>query len=360
MTQELLVRDAYVSDASKISSLAQDNDLLLDGLTPFLFIRMLEWLYFESPFGKRVQLVAEDSEKKLVAHYGGVPFKFKWGESNYVGLLASNLVVAKDFRKQSPFLALQRSFRKTYMQNDYAFAYGAITRKGVLEPHLRMGWKLAGVLRVYVRPIKANKIFKKISKNIFLGSLLNLPLKIGQHAFNWLTIPASSEIVVQKITKFDNTWEIFLKLWMEEQDICSMRSPEILNWRYFQFIERDYCILAAFKNFIPVGYVALRKMHMKELSSMAIIEIVTNRAQNDVFKALMKESILHAQNAEADLMATALTDHDNLKGSLKKSGFLCTSEKFTIVMHSPKNFLIEPIKNQFYRWRLNWFDHDYV
>ena len=354
------IRDADLSDASKITSLAQNNDLLLDGLTPSLFQRMLEWLYLDPPSGKQVQLVAEDSDKNLVAHYGGVPFRFQWGKDDLLGLLASNLVVAKDFRKQSPFLALQRSFAKAYPQRGYSFAYGAITRKGVLEPHLRMGWKLAGSLSVYVRPVAAEKIMKKLTKGIFLSRLISLPMKLGQRIFNLITTPKLTTISIRFINQFDDSWNVFLKKWMEEQDICAVRSPEVLNWRYCQFSERNYQILAAYENSTPVGYLVMRKMPMREFMSMAITEILGKQSRPEVFKGLIRAAILYAKNAEVDLMATALTDHDNLKLLFQKAGFIRTHEKFSIVTHYPKSFLSDPIATLFTRWRLNWFDHDYV
>lgn len=360
MTHELLIRDADLSDASKITSLAQNNHLLLDGLTPSLFQRMLGWLYLDAPFGKQVQFVAEDSDKNLVAHYGGVPFCFQWGKGNLLGLLASNLVVAKDFRKQSPFLALQRSFAKAYPQRGYAFAYGAITRKGVLEPHLRMGWKLAGSLNVYVRPISAAKIFEKLTKDSFLSKLLNLPMQFAQRIFNLITTPKSLTFSIRSIDQFDDSWSVLLKDWMQDQDICAVRSPEVLNWRYCQFSERNYQILAAFENSSPVGYLVLRKMHMREFMSMAVVEVLVKQSRLDVFKVLAREAILYSENANVDLMATSLTDHDDLRSAFQKVGFIRTSEKFSIVAHYPKSFLADPIANQFKRWRLNWFDHDYV
>ena len=355
----MLVRDATNSDAVEIASLAQENDLLLDGLTPSIFVRMLEWLYLKPPTGKQIQLVAVDSNKKIIAHYGGVPFCFKWGKREILGLLASNLVVAKDFRKQSPFLALQRSFAKTYTPH-YSFAYGAITRKGVLEPHLRMGWKLAGSLNVYVRPVAAAKILNKMTKDSPLSRLSNLPIKLVQKFFNLVTIPKKTDLTIHTIIQFDDSWDSFLKNWMSEQEISSVRSPEVLNWRYCQFLERNYQVLAAYEKSIPVGYAVLRKMPMKQFVAIAITEVVSLQSRPDVFNGLIRESILRAEKAEVDLIATALTDHDKLRSLFRRAGFIRTSEKFSIVTHCPKSFVGNPISTLFPHWHVNWFDHDYV
>lgn len=360
MVNKLIIRNAETLDGLSIALLAQKNNLLLDGLTPILFGRMLQWLYDDPPAGNKIQLVAQDSQKNIVAHYGGVPFQFQWGEKQVFGLLASNLVVSNDFKGQSPFLALQRNFAKAYLEYDYAFAYGAITRKGVLEPHLRMGWKLAGSLHVYIRPIAANKIFSKICKSPFFSKLLSPPLKFGQFIFDKAFISRSSTITIYPITKFDESWAQFLSCWMAEQDICAIRSPEVLNWRYCQFAERNYKILAAYKGLSPLGYIALRKMPMKGFTTIAITEVLAMKENSDVIKSLLREAMLYAQTTKVDLVTTALTDHDNLRRLLYKSGFIRTAERFSIVTHCPKYFLKEPISALFPRWRLNWFDHDYV
>jgi adenylylsulfate kinase len=56
-------------------------------------------LYSNSSVGKRVQILAQ-SPHGVIAHYGGVPFKMKWYEKSISAVLASNLVVDKNYRKQ--------------------------------------------------------------------------------------------------------------------------------------------------------------------------------------------------------------------------------------------------------------------
>ena len=99
---------------------------------------------------------------------------------------------------------------------------------------------------------------------------------------------------------------------------------------------------------------------MKQFLSVAIVDLVVFNDDKKVFNALMKRCILFARQGNADLVASALTDHDGLSNSFRRAGFFKSREKFTIVGHFPKNGDIKFSEFHFSNFHINWFDHDYV
>ena len=122
------IRDVGDGDLNAIANLASKNELLLEGLTPTIFSGMLKWLYSKSEVGKKIQFLAQ-IPTGVIAHYGGVPFKMKWHSKAISATLASNLVVDKNYRKHSPFFALQKEFIKSYQEKGYSFAFRGIGRR---------------------------------------------------------------------------------------------------------------------------------------------------------------------------------------------------------------------------------------
>jgi hypothetical protein len=359
MSNFIKIRDVRDDDHDAIAELAEKNKLLLNNLTPTIFSRTLNWLHGNSDTDKRVQILAQ-SLNRVTAHYGGVPFKIKWYEKNISAVLASNLVVDENYRKQSLFFSLQKEFIKSYQKKGYSFAYGAITREGVLNPHLRVGWKSLGALYVFIRPISLDITFKKLLNNSVVLNLIIFPLQIIQKIWDIVFFLKRNNIEIVEEVTFSNSISSLLDEWMKKKKICSIRTAETLNWRFCDFKDRSYSIFVSYKNSAPTGYLVVRFMQMKKLSCLAIVDIVILNDKKNVFNALMKKSIDFARKRKADLISTALTDHDQLKSSFYSAGFFKSQEKFIIVGHFPK---VGDVKNSdftFSDFHINWFDHDYV
>lgn len=353
------IRDVEDGDHDAIANLAYKNELLLEDLAPSTFSRMLTWLHSKSDIGKRVQILAQ-IPSGVIAHYGGVPFKMRWHGTSISTILASNLVVDKNYRKNSPFFGLQKEFIKSYQEKGYAFAYGAITREGILNPHLRVGWKSLGALHVHVRPIALSFIFGKLVNNSVISRLFKFPLQLLQKFWDIIFFLSQNNVKVSEEVVFDGSISDSLDDWMNKKKICAVRSVESLNWRFSDFQDRDYRLFIAYVNSLPVGYLVARLMPMKQFLSVAIVDLVIFKDDKKVFNALMKRCITFAHQNNADLVASALTDHDGLRNFFRRAGFFKSREKFTIVGHFPKNGKIKFSEFLFSDFHLNWFDHDYV
>lgn len=359
MTDNYKIRDVFDCDHDAIADLADKNDLLLGNLSPAIFSRVLKWLHSNSDANKRVQILAQ-SPDGIIAHYGGVPFKIKWYEKSISAVLASNLVIDKNYRKQSPFFSLQREFIKSYQKQGYSFAYGAVTREGVLNPHLRMGWKSLGDMHVYIRPISLNLIFKKLTINSFFFRLIEIPLKLLQKLWDITFFLRKKNVEVFEEINFNSSISTLLSDWMSKKLICSERSVETLNWRFYKCEDRNYHLFIAYVNSQPLGYLVARLMPMKQFLAVAIVDLVAFEDDKSVFNALIKKCILFARESNADLLASALTDHDGLNGHFRGAGFFKSKEKFTIVGHFPKEGVANFSQFNFSDLHINWFDHDYV
>lgn len=353
----MIIRSALDSDHPSITQLAQDSGLLIDESDADKFKKILHWLYAEHPTGQRLQIVGED-DKKIVAHYGAMPIIYKFGGQTLLAGLASNLVIDSAYRKNTPFIKLQSYIAKEYSKIGYDFLYGVISRPGVLEPHLRMGWKKMGELKIYVHPIKMYSIFSKLIKNKLLKSICFLPLGLCEILYRITEGINSNVIDVKEITKFDAEFDPFLTQWMSGQKLAAMRSSEILNWRYFGIPDRSYQVYAAKRSGSICGYMVLRRMPMNGFSTLALVDLITS--DDPCASAMLKRCFDIGRKSQVDLIATAINPNSPLKGKLISKGFLRTPMSFTLVTHRPKNKLEQLDQSSFSDWQINWFDHDYV
>lgn len=355
----MTIRDAIDADLSNIAELADNNDLLIPPLDQAAFARMLSWLHASPPKGQRLEFVCEE-DGILIAHYGAVPFQYKVNAQYVIAGFAANIVIDKEARKKALFFPLQKHFANLYPALGYGFTYGVMTRAGVLKPHLAVGWKEVGDLNVYVKPVSAGSIFSKLFPQLGFSKTIKFFAAPFQYLFDCVTSFGRSSVQIEKIQRFDQTHEDFLRGWTCSQAITAVRSSEILNWRFVEFSERNYKISIARKNDAFTGYVVTRVMPMKQFSCLAIVDLIAMDDDPSTIAGLIKHCDQIAKAEGVDFISTAFAQHYAFKKLMTRKGFIRTKEKFTLVTRTPKDSDLSLRADIFSQWFINWFDHDFV
>jgi hypothetical protein len=355
----LKFRNAEDGDYECLARLGEKSGLLIEGLTAKKFEKVLHWLFRNNLHGTPIQLLAEDSGD-VIGHYGAIPFWYKWRDRYIQVALASNLVIAKGVRRPL-FFEIQRELSKKANSYEIPFVYAPVTRPGLLELHLAVGWKNLGLLNVYARPISFSNILKIFSNNYYFLKYFS-PLAFGfQKLWDYLFPSRKIRLLeVSRIFEFDTSFISFLSEWMLTRKICSLRKIETLNWRFFGCKSRDYIIFKSTKNKFVSGYLAARLMMMKDFYVLAIVDLVVMPNDQTSFLALMEECVGYAKSQGVDLIATALTEHDENLDNFRKKGFFCTGQKFNILGKASTIKGVTMDEDFFLEWHINWFDHDYV
>ncbi len=354
------IRDARDEDAGAIARMAEDSDLLVGELTSANFASLLAWLYADAPPQVRLQFVAEH-EERVVAHYAAVPFLYKlFGETCVAGL-ASNLVIEREHRAGMLFLSLQSYLQREYRKKEFRFVYGLVTRKNVLEPHLRMGWKKIGVVPVYAKPFNFPAVAASALRSGAVRTLAHVPLKAAEAVWKLRWSGRARGITVDEVPRFEADTDAFLADFTAARAVAAVRTREILNWRFASYPERAYRIFVARERGRVVGYVVTRRMAMKHLQALAVVDLAFDPACERVGAALLQRCDREAMLARADVAATILNPHSPFARYLRRFGYLRTPESFTLVVHAPKDASAPSFGAElFSSWHVTWFDHDYV
>ena len=355
----MIIRDALNSDLPKIASLAQRNGLLVGDLDERQFPSMLNWLYVENPASIQFQFVAED-EGRIVAHYGAVPIAYKILHHTCIAGFASNLVIAENKRAGMLFFSLQSHLQREYQRRGFGFLYGLVTRKEVLEPHRRAGWKTVGVIPVYLKPHNFPKVAAGLVHNSVLLAAMYVPLKLAE----WISrirIRRSRQVTITEVTEFGAGIDDFIISFMNGVNVSAIRTREALNWRFTGCKGRTYRIFTAYRQGRAVGYAVTRRMRLKSLDAFALVDIAFLPDDHSVARSLLDRCTDEAIKSQADATATIANAQSFLVKHLRKSGFLRTHEAFTLVVKTPKHMpgpgLAEAL---FPQWHLTWYEHDYV
>jgi hypothetical protein len=353
-------RSANDKDFQEIARLANANGLLVEGLNTSEFITMMDWQYNLPPSGRGIQIIKESPVGEINAHYGAIPFQFIEHGYELMGALAGNLVINKASRQSGIFYKLQTEFAKKCEKEGYSFSYGFITRKGVLDPHLRIGWKSISDLYIYARPISSISILEKLLKNWLLILIAKFPLRVFDEILYLITNIEHSDIVIEQINEFDSSASQFLEDWNGGQEFTAKRSISILNWRFFSFKDRKYKVYVATRAGKKCGYMALRRMTLKNFTAIALVDLIVIKNDKEAYSALLGRCIQEARMSKVDLVATVVGGDNSLIRKMLFKGFIRTPEKFTIVVRGFKKngFNLDAFKKL--KWFITWFDQDTI
>jgi hypothetical protein len=332
----------------------------VDDLDERRFAATLRWLYTRSPSAVRCQIVGVKTDA-IVAHYGAMPMEYRIFDRTFLAGCASNLVIEAEHRAGMLFLSLQGHFLRDYPKKGIDFVYGLITRTNVLEPHRRMGWRSIGALPVYVKPYRFTRLAAQWLKHPALRAIAYVPLKALEFGWRLVGYSAQRDIRVDRVASFGDDIEPFADIFARIVKIAATRTRRILNWRFAEFPERDYEMFVARRKNTIVGYAVTRRMPMKDLDTLAIVDLAFDPADGAAGKALIGHCDREARRLRVEAAAAILNPASPLLPYLQRSGFLKSPEAFTLVVHTPHARTdLNLTTAEFPHWHLTWFDHDYV
>ncbi len=315
------------------------------------------WLFQEYPGPKGVVMVGTDSYGKIVGQNALAPIKFLSHEKIYSSGFICQLMVDEDFRKEMLFPKLEIALLSKYKESNIDFVYGLINIPQVLRAHLAFGFKQLGNFPVYARPYDLMVFSRRFLKNRFLFSLCRPFLYLARWLlrFTWCSLKHS--IKIREYSRFDHKFVSLLDKAQHYFPISTLRTLDIMNWRFNRMPGREYTILAASEGSLVCGYVVMRCMSMKGFKVLAIVDILFPPERKDIGKALLRSVHQEAVKERVDMSACLLSPYDPLLPVLKKFLYIKTPEKFTLIVHSSKKDLSD---TQFADWHLSWFNHDSV
>lgn len=349
-----------LKNISEIYELSKKNGLLIeDYQSEEDFKSYYQWLYYHKNVNS-FHIVGYQNQGYLIAHYGGVHFKYKYYDRYINVMLASNLVIETKSRNIHNFLSLQREFWSQLIIKKSDFALGLITRDGIFNLHRRAGWVESGMLRVYISPISFKRLFlsiiadKRILKRFFsIFDFFELRFSINFRS------NSDSDIRVNQIHSFTSVHSEFLSKWLKEKKIAAVRDVNTLNNRFFSRPNTEYIVLEILYDNCFRGYICLRLMKIKQFNALVIVDYATLDSNPASLRRLIKESKKIARKMSLDCLVVAFNPENvSYWKTFFQLGFFTSFHSFIIA--NKFNKLLKPNQHNNCDWYITWFEHDYV
>ena len=198
-----------------------------------------QWLYRENPFGPARAWIAYENDTEAVGMAAVFPRQMYCDDTVVTGCVLGDLCVATQYRSLGPALQLQRACLECVRSGEFALAYDfpSTTMLGI--------YRYLGIQPVAtsIRMAKVLRADEKV-RRVFPSRILWRPAAAAANFVLSLTEQALADLPGVEFQLQDapcaSEYSDLAGRIGSSQGVCTVRSAEYLNWRYWQHPHRKY------------------------------------------------------------------------------------------------------------------------
>ncbi len=296
--------------------------------------------------------------EKLLGYYAAIPYRYSvGGQAMSVGMVC-DVMTSSAARGRGVFTRLGEYSLSRIEESELAFVTGYPIRPEVMGGHLRVGWKVAFELPMYLRPLRSNAILA--SRHLgALAPLVNVSLRglgvllsLRRGASRYSTETGSPGQLLRGPEQ-----AAFLERWSESVENHLLKTPQFYDWRlgapgtsYEVYrVRRAGAVVA-----LAIGRVAT----LQGIPSLALLDLMVLDDEQAALSELFDEIERAARAAGAEAVVTMMSRHQAARHRLRRFGFLRSPFAFKLIIRSVSDSLdIDAISAEA-GWHLMWIDSD--
>ena len=299
------------------------------------------------------EYICENGEE-LVGYYAALPYKYKIGGVFTIVGMVCDVMTSSKYRGKGIFTKLG-NYSTRELSYDVPFTMGYPIRPDVIPGHLKIGWKVAFRLPLYIKFVKSDSLLKRYRLKLFCP-IVNVFLKFYNNIVKQRANNKYSSFIYNDLENVCD-FEKFIDKWQSIVDNVLVKNIYFYKWR-FGAPGREYIFLAVKKEEKTVGLVVLRQIVKYEVPTLCIIDYMVipghEKCHGNINKSLKELAIL--KNAEA--LMTMMSKVSARKYKLINNGFFRSPFSFKLII---KNLTNKFSNDQLFdkkRWHLMWVDSD--
>lgn len=291
---------------------------------------------------------------EMVGYYAAVPYKYKiYDIITDVGMVCGVMTSTKH-RGKGIFTQLGK-YATAELAKDVPFTTGYPIREGVIPGHLKVGWKIAFELPLYIKLIKSNSVLasKKLS---FLSPLANPFLFI----YNSILTTKSPAIYTSAFySEIDSIkgYDEFVNEWVKTLPNALIKDSSFAKWRYSRPWKK-YSFLVIKRDQRVVGFSSFCKVVKEDIPTFGVLDLTILPEFSDCLGLLYKELYKKAKSESIEAIMFMMSKHSANQYKVIKNGFLKSPYRFSLIIKNLTNqFSDEELLTE-ENWHLMWVDSD--
>lgn len=301
-------------------------------------------------------------EDNLVGYYAALPFAYKMGGSSRRAGMVCDVMTHSLARGKGVFTHLGRHSLKSLKDKGIEFVIGYPIRPEVIPGHLKVGWKIAFKLPIYIKVLKADSILQK-KKLSFLAPLANGGLAAYKHLMN-LFVSRSERYSLNWLSLQElNTlkeYELFYKTWSLQHANHLIKNSSFYSWR-LSAPKTHYEILLGWQESTLVSVTVLRTINILDnIPILAIVDMMILDGHEQSLSLIFDALENNARKNNLEMIACMTTQHVAAKLKFFRHSFINSRIAFQVIVNPLSEELSFEDLCKEENWHLMWIDADTV
>lgn len=294
--------------------------------------------------------------EEMVGYYAAIPYRYKIGNViTDVGMVCGVMTSSKH-RGKGIFTQMGR-YSTDKLSNHVPFTTGYPIRKSVIPGHLKVGWKIAFKLPLYMKFLKADALLKnKRPKLSFFSPVLNLFLQIYNSIVKSKVNKAYQAEIFSSIEDIKGYNE-FIGEWVETVPNALIKNLNFARWRYGR-PNSKYQFLVIRHNDRIVAYTAYRSIIKEGVPSYCLLDLCVLPEYSDCLGLIYNVLQQEAKKNNIEAIMLMMSKYSAKKYKLMQNSFLKSPYTFYLIV---KNLTAQFSDEQLFKeenWHLMWVDTD--
>ncbi len=298
-------------------------------------------------------------DDEMVGYYAAIPYRYKINNKiTNVGMVCG-VMTSPNHRGKGIFTKLG-AYSTAELASYVPFTTGYPIRKSVIPGHLKVGWKIAFKLPLYVKFIKINSVLKNNLKYLsFLSPIVNGFLILHNKIIKTKKQNKKYQISFYKSFKDIPTskFELFTKKWANSISNALIKDSDFCAWRYGGPHKKYQFLVISYQDSI-CGFCAFTEVVREGVPSYCILDFSVLKENFDCvgFVYATLETEAKKNNIEAILLMMSKYSAHQYK--LIKNGFIKSPFKFYLIIKNLTNEFTDEELFDEKKWHLMWVDSD--
>jgi Acetyltransferase (GNAT) domain len=316
------------------------------------------WKFHGAPASPSSYEYSASEGEKMLGYYAAIPYPYQVGDRRMLAGMVCDVMTHSDARGRGVFTELGRFALSEMEKADLNFVTGYPVRPEVMGGHLRVGWKVAFELPMYLRPLRADAILG--SRHLaWLAPIANLGiaaqrglLALRPKASGYHTRIGSPRELLQS-----PAFEAFRKKWSASVKNHLVKSPRFYDWRLgAPGIEYHACLV--YRGEAVVAAAIAREAELQRIPSFALLDVMVLRDSTVALPALYQAIEREARSRGVEAVVTMMSRYRAREYRLARFGFLKSPFTFKLIIRSVDDTVPVGRIAREEDWHLMWIDSD--
>ena len=317
------------------------------------------WKYETFPSSPQSFQYAAFEDDKLVGFYGAIPYRYSICGTDHTAGMVCDVMTHSSMRGKGVFTGIGRYACDDMKNKGISFTTGYPVRPEVIPGHLKVGWKIAFKLPMFIKVFRSDSILKARGLG-FISVPVNIVIYLINFIVSLFSRDKSGYVTTEKdFSEFFRGMDFkkFIDDWKRTVPNHLIKDEAFYRWRLGE-PSCKYRFLASYKDGRLTGMAIVRNVVLQKIPTLAILDLMTleghEKCADNLFNKMARIASAEKIEALALISSTKIASRYRfLRSGVIKSPFI-----FRLIINKLNPRISDENIYSEGNWHLMWIDSD--